>query len=729
VGKTRLALEAAADAAEGFPGGVWFVPLASVTAPSLVAATIEQVIGVRAVGQKAPTDALASFFRERAALLLLDNFEHVIEAAPLVTDLLAACPRLTCVVTSQMRLRVAGERHYLVSPLALPPPNGSTSLDTVIGSSSVALFAERALAVKPDFVLSEGNAPAMAEICRRLDGLPLAIELAAAWVQVLPPAALLARLGQWLPLLTGGGRDAPARLQTMRNAIAWSYDLLGIAEQRLLQRLSVFVGGFTWEAAEAVVPLLDGGRIDVLEGVASLVDKSLLQVAVELEEHERDPRYLMLETVREFGLERLGASGEEEQIRRRHATFINGLLAEHTPPRHGADEAKWLDRLAIELPNVRAALAWTVEHGSAESAQRLVTYLGPFWYTRGDPREGDRWIGAALARGGGGPARADALFHASMLASLRDSQTASALAQEGLTVARVHGYAFGMARSLLVLGIAAEWAGDFDRAIALEEEALVLLRNLDEPFWTAMVLVNLADASLWRGDLSRAQVFAEEGLILSRAVGNEFGLALALGPVAVAATERGDLTRAAQLYEERLSHWMALGDRLGIGGTLAGLAGVAMARGQPKRAARLLGTAYALRDTLGVAHLHHHVRGERVLAATRASLDVEAFAAAWVAGRVLPIEEAIADGVAMAVEGQPVPTTGSKARGVHSTALTRRERDVLRLLTERRSDREIAAALFVGPRTVETHVAHLFAKIGAKNRAEAAALAVRRDLV
>ncbi len=726
VGKTRLALQAAADTAQHFPEGVWFVSLAPIATHTLVAATIAQALGVRVAGERAILDALASFLRERAALLLLDNFEQVVEAAPLVADLLAACPHVTVLVTSRTRLRVVGEREYPVTSLALPPPDSPTSLDAVIGSSAVAFFVERAQAVKPDFVLTEGNALAVGEVCRRLDGLPLAIELAAARVKVLPPAALLARLGQRLPLLTGGAREAPARLRTMQDAIAWSHDLLTTEEQTLFRRLSIFVGGFTLEAAEAVVPSPHEPEIDVLEGVTSLMDKSLLRLAEEPEDDGGESRYLMLETVREFGLEHLEASGEAEAVRERHAAYFVGLVGELAPRLYG--EARWLDQLASELANARAALAWTLEHETAEAALRLAMGLGWFWYARGDPCEGERWLRAALARSGGVAARADALVGAAFLATLRDAAAAVALAEEGLVVARAQGYAFGSARALLALGIAAEWVGDFDRAIALEEEALALLRGIGDPLWTALVLVNLADANLWRGDLARAQVFAEEGLALSRAVGNEFGLALALGPVAVVATERGDLARAARLYEERLSLWMALGDRLGIGGTLAGLAGVAMARGQPERAARLLSAAYALRDALGVAHLHHHVRGERILAATRASLDEETFAEMWAAGRALPVEAAIADAVAMAADAQPASSTRPRAPGPHHVALTPRERDVLRLLVEGRSDREIAAVLFVGPRTVHTHVANLFAKLGVKNRAEAAALAVRCGL-
>ena len=725
VGKTRLALEAAASAADGFPDGVWFVPLAPIADPALVAATIAQALGVRTVGGRPIPDALAAFLRGRTALLLLDNFEHVLAAAPLVAELLGACPGLTILVTSRTRLRVGGEREFSVLPLALPSRNDPGTFDAVVGSPAVALFAERARDLAPDFALTPDNAAAVAAICRRLDGLPLAIELAAAWVKVLPPAALLARLDRRLPLLTGGPREAPERLRTMRAAIAWSHDLLTPEDRALFRRLAVFVGGFTLEAAAAVAPARAEPGIDVLRGVATLVDQSLLTRG---DDSDGEPRYFMLETVREFALEQLEASGEAEATRRRHAAFALRLVEDIAPRREGPDEAIRLDRLAAELPNARTALDWALAHEPPEVALRLAADLGWFWYSRGDPREGERWLAAALARGGGGAPRADALYAAAMLASFRDLAATAALAEESLALARASGYAYGSARALLALAVAAEWAGDFDRAAARYEESLALWRDVDRPFWAAVTLANAAGPHLWRGEPARARPLAEEGLALARAVANEFGLAVALGPVAVLAWDRGDLALAARLYAERLSLWMALGDRPGIGGTLAGLAGVALAHGQPERAARLLGAAYALRDAAGAAHLHHHVHGERVLAATRASLDEGAFAEAWAAGRALPVEAAIADAVALVAEVQPLPLSATAAAG-QPPRLTPRERDVIRLLAEGRSDREIAAALFIGPRTVQTHVANLFAKLGAKNRAEAAVLAVRHGLV
>ncbi len=495
VGKTRLALRVAEALAPEFADGAAVVPLATVLDVELVAPTLARVLRVRGVGDRPPVEHLVAALRDRRLLLVLDNFEHIVEAAPLVADLLAACPRLAVLATSREVLRLSGEHAFALNPLALP--EAEADHESIAQAEAVRLFALRAQAARVDFALTETNTSTVAEICQRLDGLPLAIELAAARVAHLPPVVLLARLDRRLPLLRGGARDLPARLRTMRDAIAWSYDLLDEGEQVLFRRLSVFVGGSTLEAAEAVAGDLG---IDVLEGVASLVGKSLLR----LEDEGSDVRYRMLETVREFGLEQLASSDEESVIRVAHAAFFLALAEAAEPCLMGPDEATWLERLATELPNVRAALAWTLEREDAEAALRLATDLFWFWYSRSDRREGERWLEAALAKtGGGATARADALIAAAILATVRNCTAAVALAEEGLVIARAHGYASGSARALLALGIAAEWVGDFDRAVVVEEEALALLRELNDPFRSALVLVNLADANLWRATIRR----------------------------------------------------------------------------------------------------------------------------------------------------------------------------------------------------------------------------------
>jgi predicted ATPase/DNA-binding CsgD family transcriptional regulator len=721
VGKTRVGIHVAEELASTFADGTAFVSLASIADPGLVAPTIAEALGVREAGSTAPTELLHAFLRKQELLLVLDNFEHVVEAATIAVELLTACPHLKVLVTSRMRLRLGGEHVHEVPPLRLAEED-----DSSVGTApAIQLFTTRAQAVCRNFELTGENGSAVAAICRCLDGLPLAIELAAACISVLTPEALLTRLECGLSLLTDGGRDQPARQQTMRNAIGWSYGLLDEQEQLLFRRLSVFVDGFTLEAASAVVPAPAEDGYDVLAGVASLVEKSLL---IRDERFKNEPRFAMLETVREYGLEQLAAAGDANATRRRHATYLLELVKELGPRLTGANEAEWFSRLVTELGNIRAALAWTLEHDTAETSLQVATDLGRFWYSRGNPIEGERWLSAALARGSGGAARADALFHAATHAALRDSAEATALAEEGLAIARANGYVFGCARALLALGIAAEWEESFDQAVRLEAEALALLRDLGDTYWTALVLTNLADANLWRGDITQARACSEEALSLARTAGNEFGIALALGPAAVLASARGDWRLAARLYDERVTRWIGLGNRSGIGGTLAGLADVARASKQPERAARLLGSAYALRDALNVVRLHHHVHCERVLAAIRACLSEESFAAAWTEGREMPLEAAIADAVALAAEIQVQADPRTAAPGGHCDVLTRREAEVFCLLGERLSDREIADRLFISPRTASKHVQAILAKLDAPSRRHAAVLAKRQRL-
>ncbi len=734
VGKTRLALEAARGVADAFPDGVAFVGLAPITDPGIVASAIAQALGVREAGDE-PLDArLTALLRDQRLLLVLDNFEQVVEAAPLVADLLSACPGLTVLVTSRVRLRVSGEREYAVPPLGLTGPDGRGLPEEASASAAVRLFVERARAVRADFPLTADNAPAVAAICRRLDGLPLAIELAAARAKVLPPAALLARLEQRLPLLTGGPRDAPARLRTMRGAIAWSHDLLSPEEQALFRRLAVFVGGFTLEVAEEVAAAPGDAGLDVLEGVTALVEQSLLRL---MEGVGGGSRYAMLETVREFGLERLAGSGEEDEIRRRHAGFFVAFAEAVAPTVFDADQRAGLTQLAAELPNLRAAATWALDQGHAEAALRLGTATLAFLSVRGHPGEALRWLNEALAMpSSAAPGiRADALFAAANFAALQGDLTqGAAFGEQALAIARAHGDALRAAEDHQGLGASAEWAGDFDRAAACFRDGLASLGGLDagpQVEWVRAALTcDLGDVHLWRGEPERAVALAEEALAWWREVGQSWGVAWGLQTLAGAASASGDQARAAGLYDEVLSLRLESDDQSGIAGALDGIAGVAAGRGQPERAARLLGAADALRRAIGFQVGPHYVRGQQVLADVRARLGEQAFAAASEAGRALSQDEAVAEARAVIAEALGPADRRPSSKGSGSPAgLTPRERDVLRLLAGGRSDREIAEVLFVGRRTVETHVANIFAKLGVNARAEAAAVAVRRGLV
>ncbi len=469
VGKTRLALEAAAGLADTFPDGARFVSLAPITDPVLVAPMVAQALGVREAGDEPITERLAAFLRDKRLLLLLDNFEQVVEAAPLVTDLLAACPGLKGLVTSRVRLRLSGERDYPVPPLAVPAPAGPRPFQYAKGSAAVRLFSERAQAVRPEFALTPENASAVADICRGLDGLPLAIELAAARIKVLPPAALLARLEKRLPLLTGGGRDLPARQQTMRDAIAWSHDLLTPEEQALFRWLAVFVGGFTLEGAEAVVFAGDALDLDVFEGVASLVDKSLLRQEVGPDE---EPRFAMLETIREFGLERLAARGEEAAIQNAHAAYFLALVEQAESALLGPEQMAWLTWLDAAHDNLRAALDWCLA-SDAEAGLRLAGALSLFWQVRGYLLEGRRWLEALLAQAPQRAAlRAKALHAAGQLARHQaDIASGISLCEESLAIYRELGDKRGGAYVLRTLGLLVSDGGDPERGRALFERA------------------------------------------------------------------------------------------------------------------------------------------------------------------------------------------------------------------------------------------------------------------
>jgi predicted ATPase len=642
VGKTRLAIEVARELDADFAGDVIWVELAQIFGPpeaasELVAGAIARALGTKDPAPQMMAASLAAAIDSRKMALVLDNFEHLLGAAPLIAAVLADCPELVILVTSRECLHLRGERELVVHPLAVP------ALDEISGDHAtglhgvpaIRLFVERAAEVRDDFALTAANTPAVATLCRQLDGLPLAIELAARWVKVLPPQALAARFGFGLPLLAGGS-DLPDRQQTMRNTIGWSYELLRPEEQQLFRRLGVFAGGFTLEAAEAVGG--ETGTSVILALIAALVDKSLVR-PLPVEAPTAVPRFGMLETIREFALERLEASGETEVTSALHAAHIVDLVATLIP-KPGGERQGWLERLAPEVPNMRGALARAVESGESEAALRLAeAWQLLSWSSRADSGEALRWLEAALTLDGGTEARVHALIAAAGLAALRgDHARAVVLAEEGLAIALARDYSFGVAYALFYLGVAVEWGGDLDGAAARYTEAIARWRILGEPYWLALSQTNLGIVTFWLGDAAAGGALAAEGLAGSRAVGDAWGTALALGAIGAVACARGELQRAAEVYLESLELWSAMGDQRGVAGTLAGLAGIAVADGDYPFAARLLGAARALAETVQAAHLVHHEQYERVLVATRVTLDAETFAAAWAAGRSLSPE-------------------------------------------------------------------------------------------
>jgi predicted ATPase/DNA-binding CsgD family transcriptional regulator len=725
VGKTRLALRAAAMVAGEFPDGVTVVPLAPISDPDLVASAIITALAVREASEDSLVERLKAVLRDKRLLLVLDNFEQVIEAAPLVADLLGACPDVTVLITSRVRLRLSGEREVPIGPLGLAELDRHPGLEDVAASDAVRLFVTRAEAVKPDFALTPENAVAVAEICRRLDGLPLAIELAAARVKVLPPSALLARLDHRLPLLTGGGRDLPERQQTMRAAIAWSHDLLRFEEQTLFRRLAVFAGGFTLEAAEAVASGPGDLRIDPFEGVTSLLDKSLLR---QEERPGGEPRFFMLETVREFALEELVASGEEDATRERHAAWCLALTETAGPGPHFLGEALWFARLDAELDNLRLALAWFDAAGEHTRVLRLLSAPIGYWVARPYDAEIRRWLEPALRASPDAPGavRTAALGLASyMTGSLGDGPGAVVYAEEEVALARALDDPLALGRAHFDAGVAWAFSGDVARAALSYAEALSLLRTTGVS-WEAMALAELGDTRLMTGDVVEAVPLLDEALAIHRRIAFPNGFATALGERAHAARMQGDQVLAARLFAESIAVGEEIGSERVLLGAIAGLASVALALGQAERAARLLSAVEAIRATSGLGRYTHAGHTARILAEVRTSLPESVFVAAWDTGQALPFADALADALAIA------SSAGKPPQPVHRetpTGLTQRELDVLHLLVEGNSDREIAEALFIGARTVQTHVANLFAKLGVNARAEAAAVAVRRGIV
>lgn len=728
VGKTRLAKRVASAIADGIPDGVWLVNLAPIADPDLVVPAIAKVLDVRESGDEPLATRLETFLAERRLLLILDNFEQVVAAARPVADLLAVCPGLKVLVTSRVRLRLSGEHEYPVPPLTLPASDAALSAKGANASEAVRLFIDRARAVKPDLALTVETAPAVAEICRRLDGLPLAIELAAARVKILSPAALQTRLERRLPLLTGGGQDLPARQQTMRTAIGWSYDLLTADEQALFRRLAVFVGGFTLEAAEAIVGADVG---DILEGVASLVDKSLLH---RMEQEADEPRYGLLETVREFGVEQLVASGEETAIRQAHADWCAALAEQAWGAIDARADADWLNRIEADRDNAWAALVWLEQSGDAEGLLRLAGSLWPFWHRHSHRLDGRTWLERALdlARRAGVPpeSRVRPLYGAAYLARNRgDYARATALATECLATADAIGDQRAASRARQLLAFVALAQGDYDRATRHAAEALALSEALGEQSeWTGWVLTDLGMAAYGQGDLARAEQILTDVVALYRTFADPFGAALTLGYLGLVACDRGDHALAAARFTESLPLWQEMGNQENRAEWLAGVASLAAARAEPELAARLFGAAERLRDTLGHAFtLPERAAFERGAGAARAVSGASAYAAAEAAGWALSVEQALAEASRFlaAIEG-PAPSPESTTVSV---GLTPRERDVLRLIVAGWSNPRIAEALFISPRTVTTHVTNILAKLGVESRAEAAARAVRDGLV
>jgi excisionase family DNA binding protein len=729
IGKTRLALRVANDLAPHFAEGVAFVPLAAVAAGHLIPSAVARALGVRERGDQPIDDRLVAALRDRELLLVLDNFEHVLSAAVFVTDLLAACPALTILITSRTTLHLSGEHRFPVTPMILPDLTTTTAA-AVHHAEAVQLFVARARAAQPGFALTEENASSVAAICRHLDGLPLAIELAATRISVLTPQTLRDRLERRLMLLTGGPRDAPPRLRTMRDAIAWSHDLLIPEEQALFRRLAVFVGGWTFEAAEVVGRLGNGSATDVFALLSSLVDHSLVQRLEGADGglNSGTPRFGMLETVREFALERLVETGEQPRAQAAHAVyftaFAEGLYPYRIGPGDSIDDR--LGRLEAEHPNLRAALG-TMTGTDVEGVLQLAGALVVFWYLRGHLREGQQWLEWALAHTvepSTGLRSRTLTGLGFMVWSQGQHEQAAVLAHTGLTIAEQIGDNDLAARALHVLGLVAEFQCQWDQAGPHMERALGLWRGLDLAPEVAMVLMGLSIVAYGLGDATLSALRAEESVALTRALGHTFGTAIALNGLGRLARDRGDNHDAAATFQEALQLWASIGDRETIVQPLAGLAELASVYGQPETAATLAGAVDALTQEAGDFILERCIRfagdnRDRAVERAAASLGEARCAELRAAGRALPLEEAVHLAAGVTTGARPASLVSSPTAGL----LTAREREVLRLVVIGQTDREIAGDLFLSLRTVNTHVAHILAKLEVSTRRAAAAWA------
>lgn len=709
VGKTALAAEASEEVRRGFEHGVVTVDLAPVSDPVFVAPAVAKALGVRETTDRSLGPQLQAYLRHRRMLLVLDNFEHVVAAASVVTDILAAADGVQILVTSRIPLRLADEREVPLGPLALP---GTSDLAAIVRSPAVELFVARAQTHALQFALTPQNADAVAEICIRLDGVPLAIELAAARAGPLPPDVLAEQLRRPLGMLSRAGGDGASRHRTMRDAIAWSDGLLGPGEQRVFRRLAVFTGGFLIEAAQAVCADL-GSPADVRDALRMLMDHGLIHPT------HGSERLAMFDTMRDYGLEQLMASDALNNVRRHHAGWVLQLAERAEPRLQGPEQTSWLQRLDDDQENIRAALAWAIEAGDPEIALRLAGAAWWFWYVRGRFSEGRRWLERAAAMHGGPPsARIKVLSGAAGLATLQgDAANGGAFAEQARELAEALADRDGAGYALMNLGAVALRNRDLDGATTRLETSARLFQQSGNKWGRACALVNLQGLVRSRGEADRAQAMLEESVSLLREVGDKMCGASAINALAKQARASGDVRRAAVLYRESLVYAGELGSTLGIAQSMEGLAAASAARA-PNFAAVLLGASEAARKTGGIA-IPAHVQTDRdkTAAAMRAGLSDEQVEAAWAAGLAMSVDEA----TAFALTG---PHTGNRRTGV----LTAREEQVVALVAQGLTNREIAGALFITERTAENHLQHIMDKLGVNTRAQVAVWAASRGL-
>jgi predicted ATPase/DNA-binding CsgD family transcriptional regulator/transcriptional regulator with XRE-family HTH domain len=747
-GKTRLALHVAAELLGAFADGVWFVEFAPTADPTLVPQVVAAALGVRDQPGAPLLDTLTGFLRPKALALVLDNCEHLVDAcAALAERLLPACPGIRILATSREPLQVAGERRWRVLPLAVPDPDRVDSPDALAGYASIRLFVERARAVEPGFDLTAANAPAVAQVCARLDGIPLALELAASRVGVLAVEQIAERLDDCFQLLAGAARARPARQQTMRAALDWSHDQLGDAERAAFRRLAVFAGGWDLEAAEAIVgdgpwETGDAGYSstpnnhhpspdEVLDLLTLLVDKSLVMV----EPMTSAARYRLLEPVRQYAHRQLAVRGETDDVRTRHAGWYLALAERAVPELRGPAQVAWQARLARDQDNLRAALLWAEGRGAAATGARLAVALVPFWEVHGSLSEGRRWLDAVLAAPGPlpGALRAKALLGTGRLAQWQaDLDGAAARFEESRALACELGERLTVAESLTWLGtVRRRQRADAD-AVRLLQDGLAQHRALGDEWGAALALHNLGMVAANEGAFAQAVPFLEESLRHYRALGDVRSIAIAGLVLGTCLTVAGNLERAVGLLREGLAGLRAVADQAYLLSGLLTLAWLAAWMGQPIRAARLLGAAEALREALDatLAPVNRNSQ-DQALDWIRPRLGAAELAAAVAAGRALAPDEAIEEALSAVAPGPVIALTegapgATVAPAEPIDALTRREQEVAQLVTRDLADGEIAAALGIAVSTVGVHVHRILAKLGLRSRWQVAdAMAVQ----
>jgi predicted ATPase len=685
IGKTRLATQTALGPGARF-ASVVFVSLAAIGEHTLVLPAIAQALSLHGQPNQVASEQLSEYLSRREALLILDNFEQVVQAGPQIAQLLAACPQVKALITSRVALRVRGEREFAVPPLDTPELARLPTPEDLTRYAAIALFVRRAQAVKPTFEVTPVLAPTIAAICARLDGIPLALELAAARIKLLTPQALLARLDSSLALLTDGAADLPERQQTMRRAIEWSYDLLSDSEQRLFRQLAIFAGGWTLEAAEAICGKSAAQAPSILDGLTTLVNSSLV---VQQETADGEPRFRLLELIHEYGREQLAAHNGVSALRSRHADYYCALAEQAEPEMHGHNQRVWLAWLAQEHPNLRAALGWAREHRLVETGLRLGGALWWFWQLHGHAREGRAWLDDFLSlqqtvvSASDKTLRANALKGAGNLAwNQGDYETSSALLEECLGLYRALADTAGKADVLNTQGLIADDRGDYTQAVSLFEESLVLWKKLhqvtkigavvgnlalvayqqeqyeraitlykeslelhreaNDQWSIALTLSNLGEALCVRGDLSTGAALLEESLALYRELGDKGDVVDTLRTLSNVAREQGDLQRAATLSRDSLALAHEVGANFIVVGVLESMAEIACAQKRPELGVQLLALATMLRETYRIPRARRdEARFRSRIEDSRATLGGEAFSAAWAYGRTLSVEDVI----------------------------------------------------------------------------------------